>query len=123
MICSVHDADVFHRGRELTNITPEEDCLASLDCPDDGGFEFITRRVDVWKTNQFARILEGASLTKNRTAAPDVTKLVDSIKLIVGISGIVDEREAFRRLMNVVSATSRKDKENRPTEYLVVNAR
>jgi hypothetical protein len=51
VIGSVHNADVFYRGREVTDITPEEDWLASLDCPHDCGFEFITRRVDVWKTN------------------------------------------------------------------------
>lgn len=43
-------------------------------------------------------MLERAALTKNRTATPDITKLVDGIKLVVGISGVVDKREAFRRL-------------------------
>lgn len=98
MICSVHDADVFQRGRELTNITPEKDWLTSLDRPNDCGFEIIGRRVDVWKTGQIPSKLRRAVLTKNRSAAPNVTKLVDGIELVVVISGIVDKREAFRRL-------------------------
>ena len=83
----------------MANITTEEDWLASLDRPDDCGFEFITRGVDVCKAFRIRMYTRGSgALTKNRTATPDVPKLVDSIELVVGVSRIVDEREGFHRL-------------------------
>ena len=50
VIGSVHDADVFHRGRKLTDVTAKKHWLASLDCADDCRLELIARRIDVWKT-------------------------------------------------------------------------
>lgn len=110
VISSVHDANVFLRGRELANITPKEHRLASFDRPDDCGFEFIARRVDVLKTAQIHTYTCESGLTKNRATTPNVTKLVDGIELIVLVPRIVDKREALRSLRECINTTSRKNK-------------
>lgn len=48
MVHRVHDANLFRRRRELAN---KEDRLANFDCPNDCGFEFLARRVDVCRVS------------------------------------------------------------------------
>lgn len=49
VVFSVHDTDVFGGVRELTDVTTEEDRLASLDRPYDSSLKLLAHGIDVYE--------------------------------------------------------------------------